>query len=331
MTISAHLMIIDPQISFCWQGLEKMGVDQQAWGKVASVLISNGYGSLAEALFEEGSLFVPGSPGDMTRLAKLIWRLLDTLSAITVTMDSHHQLDQAHQLWWMRESDGASPDPLTILGEHNGQVVKFIPNGSGGLDPTNEVYVTRNPSALTRGGCKGTGSLGYLKELKKQNRYSHVIWPDHCLIGSFGQTIHPAILDAVHGWERRQVAWGDYVTKGSQPHSEHYSAVRAEVIHAKDRSTQVNSRLIKNLKKVKNTIWGGEAFNFCMANTGLDVAEEFQDEELIGGMIFLTDCSSNVQGFEHLSDVFVQKMERRGAKFMTSDEVYPHITGPQPL
>ncbi|MBU0551811.1 hypothetical protein KKF91_03975 [Myxococcota bacterium] len=243
-----------------------------------------------------GALFVPGADEDMKRLARLIERLGGPSSPIVdihVTMDSHQKVDISHPIWW-RDAAGKPPAPFTLI---TGEAVRA------------GQWTTYQPSLFER-------SLAYLDALEAQGRYPHCIWPEHCLIGSEGHAVDPTLFAALQGWSER-FATIDYVTKGSNPFTEHFSAVKAEVIDPEDPSTHINMGLVSTLEQADVVLFAGEALSHCVANTGRDIADAFSDPRYIQKIMLLTDASSNVTGFDQLGDAFVRDMRARGMKVST--------------
>jgi hypothetical protein len=61
-----------------------------------------------------GSLFVRGGDQNVGRTAAMVDRLLDKLSEITTTMDSHRKIDISHPMWFVDEH-GKHPAPFTLI------------------------------------------------------------------------------------------------------------------------------------------------------------------------------------------------------------------------
>lgn len=244
-----------------------------------------------------GSLYVNGANQDMERVAALVDRIGDKLEDIHVTLDSHRIIDIAHPVWW-RDSSGAHPDPFTII---------------SASDVADGKWVATKPSLQKR-------SLQYLRDLEAAQRYPHCIWPPHCCIGSLGHNIYPALHEALQRWETAQFATVDYVTKGSNVFTEHFSAVRAEVPDPEDPTTQLNTGFIQTLETADIILLAGEARSHCLANTVRDTADAFSDPKYIEKMHLLTDATSDVTGFEQLGKDFVAEMEQRGMKLTTTTE-----------
>ncbi len=246
----------------------------------------------------KGSLFVQGADKDMSRLALMVKRLSGKLNDIHVTLDSHRKVDISHPMWW-RDSSGKHPSPFTMISVS---------------DMVNGLWTTTQPGAYKR-------SLAYLKALETGKRYPHVIWPEHCLIGDEGHNIAPELSEAIHEWEAKRYGMADFVTKGSNPWTEHFSAVQAEVPDPEDPSTQINVGLIRTLEEADFILLAGEALSHCVANSVRDVISSFSDPKYVEKIVFLTDASSNVTSFEKYGEDFMRDMVAKGMKTSTTTTV----------
>lgn len=246
----------------------------------------------------QGSLFVQGADQDMSRLALMVKRLGKKLDDIHITMDSHRKVDISHPMWW-KDSAGKHPSPFTMITADDMDAGR---------------WTTTQPSAYTR-------SLKYLRALATGKRYPHVIWPEHCLIGDVGHNVHKDVAEAVHEWEQTRYAMADFVTKGSNPWTEHFSAVQAEVPDPTDPSTQVNTRFIQTLEQADIILLAGEALSHCVANTMRDIAKNFSDPRFVEKVTILTDASSNVTGFDNFGADFLRDLTAMGMKTSTTTTV----------
>ena len=247
-----------------------------------------------------GNLYVAGADKDMSRLAAMIKKNSRFIEDIYVTLDSHHLVHIAHPIFWV-DSNGNHPAPFTMIS------VEDVEKGT---------WRTFNPAYQKRG-------LEYVKTLKANNKYVLVIWPPHCLIGSNGHSVVPELFDALTEWEK-QFAMVNYITKGSNLFTEHYSAVKADVIDTTDTTTMLNDKLIDLLKKVdkdSEILIAGEARSHCVANTLRDVVAEFSPEEA-KKFVILEDCMSDVTGFEKNGQDFISEMKAKGVKVSTSDKYF---------
>lgn len=282
MSTQIHLLLIDPQNDFC----------DIPEAELPTVLDKRGIATITH----RPALPVAGADADMKRLAQFVRRVGDRLYDIHVTLDSHNPVDIAHPAWWRNEA-GDRPAPFTQI---------------SAADVRHGLWKACNPLAQAH-------SLAYVEALAANGRYQLVIWPEHCLIGSWGHNVHPAVFDALGDWARRKLETVDFVTKGSNPKTEHYSAVQAEVPDASDSSTTLNTRLIKTLAQADLVLIAGEALSHCVASTVRDIANQF-GEDNIQKLVLLTDCTSSVTGFEKMGDQFVTEMVARGMKTATSTD-----------
>ena len=242
-----------------------------------------------------GTLYVPGAEGDMFRLANLLNRRGAVFDEIYVTLDSHHLRDIAHPLFWENEQ-GAHPAPFTQI---------RAPEVEGGL--------WRASISEHR-----TRATSYVHALERGGMHLLTIWPPHCLIGSVGQAIYPPLCEALLSWERK-FGTVNFIAKGENPFTEHYSAIRAEVPDPADPSTQTNTKLVAALKLADRIVVAGEAGSHCVANTLYDLAEELAPPE-VAKITLLTDAISPVPGFEALQATMIEKLTLRGMKTGTVSE-----------
>jgi len=244
-----------------------------------------------------GALYVPGAERDVQRLAQMVRRVAPKLDDIHVTLDSHRLIDVAHPVFW-KDSGGRNPAPFTIITAADVEAGRWTPV---------------LPGLYRR-------MLEYVRGLEQNGRYPLCIWPPHCLIGSAGHNVVPELGAALQGWEAQRFAMVDYVTKGSNPWTEHYSAVCADMPDPADPGTQINTRFIQTLMEADLVAIAGEAGSHCLANTVRDVADNFGDDAYVKRLVLLEDATSPVPGFEPLQAQFVREMKARGMQITTTSD-----------
>jgi len=244
----------------------------------------------------KGALYVPGAERDMERLAKMVRRTANRLDDIHVTLDSHHWIHIAHPIFW-KDSRGNHPPLFTRISR---------------ADVEQGAWTATVPGMYKR-------ALDYVRKLEANGRYDLTIWPPHCLIGSAGHAVSPCLYAALQEWEDR-FAFVDYVTKGSNITTEHYSAVQADVPDANDPSTHINTQLIRILENADLVAVAGEALTHCLANTVRDIASNFGDDRFVSKLVLLTDATSGIPGFESVGDAFIGEMTARGLQLSTTAE-----------
>lgn len=245
----------------------------------------------------KGNLYVPGAENDVKRTTDLIKRIGHKLDDIICTLDSHHVVHIANPVFW-KNSKGEHPSPFTQI------TAKDVESG---------VWTTTIPSLYKHG-------LSYVQQLEKRGRYTLTIWNPHCLIGSVNHAIVPELFGAIKAWEEEFVAIAQMVTKGSNYKTEAYSVLKSEIPDPSDPNSQLNTGLIETLETCDTLIVAGQALSHCLANSIYDLADNFGDASFIKKIVLLTDCTSNVPGFESLGDKFIKDMTYRGMQVTTSDK-----------
>jgi nicotinamidase-related amidase len=246
----------------------------------------------------KGALSVAGADKDMERLAETTRRCGRKIDDINVTLDSHRTLHIASPVWWVDEN-GKNPDPFTLI--------------------TEDDVVGKNPKWRATNVGFQKRSEDYVRQLAKNGRYVLCIWPPHCLIGSAGYAVFPVLFEQLVAWEREIFGVVNYVTKGSNIFTEHYSAVKADVPDSNDPTSMLNTQFISRLQQADLIGITGQALSHCVANTIVDVADNF-GEENIKKFVLIEDTTSSVTGFEGLGEDFVKNMTSRGMQVCKSDE-----------
>lgn len=243
------------------------------------------------------ALPVSGAHADMLRLAALIDAGGEGIDRIVVTLDSHQRVDIAHPTFW-QTGEGAAVNPFTAITAAEVRAGRFRP---------------RDASALPR-------ALDYLDALEQTGRYTLMVWPVHCEIGSWGHNVHAAVKAAYNRWEDRRLGVVQKVTKGENPWTEHYSALQAEVPDAADADTQLNTALIARLDEADRIVIAGEASSHCVKATVEHLAQHLPSRRL-DKLVLLTDAMSPVTGFEAQVQSFLADLQRQGARLATCAEV----------
>lgn len=245
------------------------------------------------------TLPVAGAHADMQRLAGFMHDTTAGWSDITITLDSHNRLHIAHPTFW-RKGDGGAVAPFTAIKAAQVRAGEFQP---------------RDPAALPR-------ALAYLDALDARGRYTLMVWPVHCEIGSWGHNVHPAVKAAYNRWEDQRLGVVQKVTKGTNPWIEHYSAMQAEVPDPTDPDTELNRGLIAQLDEADLIVIAGEASSHCVKATTEHIALHLPSRQLTK-LLLVTDAMSPVAGFEAQAQAFLSDMQRQGARLASCEHVLP--------
>ena len=247
------------------------------------------------------SLPVAGAHADMQRMAAFIRDHATQLDAITVTLDSHQRIDIAHPGFW-QQADGRAVGPFTPITAAQVRSGAFAP---------------RNPAHLHR-------TLAYMDALEARGRYTLMVWPVHCEIGSWGHGVHADVLAACGEWQLQRQRAVHNVFKGTNPWTEHYSAIEAEVVDADDPDTALNTRLLAALDTADLLLIAGEASSHCVRATTEHIVQHLP--RLQAGarpehIVLLTDCMSPVCGFEAEHQAFLDHMQAQGVRLENSSQI----------
>jgi nicotinamidase-related amidase len=249
------------------------------------------------------ALPVAGAHADMQRTAALVRAAGAWLDEIAITLDSHHHVDIAHPTFW-RTRNGEAVAPFTTITASQLRAGEFQP---------------RDPAALPR-------TLAYLDELEARGRYTLMVWPVHCEIGTWGHGVHADVRAAYNQWEETHLRSVRKITKGENPWTEHYSAIQAEVPDADDPHTAMNTAFLAELDRATTLFIAGEASSHCVRATTEHIVANLPGGQP-GRVVLLTDCMSPVGGFEAQHDAFLADMRARGVRLMTSGEALLLLRG----
>lgn len=239
----------------------------------------------------DGALFVPGAEADIERIVTLIRRFSAQIDHIVVTLDTHHVLDIAHPLFWSNPA-GQHPDPFTPISAAAVEAGEWTPRFA--------------PEKALR----------YLLDLEADGQFQHLIWPEHCLIGSRGAALHDTLLTALRTWTQQRDRDYQAVQKGLYPLSEHFGVFRAQVPDPTVPETQLNTSLIADLESFDTVYLMGEAKSHCVANS-LNQLLDFAPG-LVPKLVVVSDCMSDVTGLGYLADPIYARARAQGVRFTES-------------
>jgi nicotinamidase/pyrazinamidase len=265
-----HLVIIDMQVDFC---------------------------------HEKGSLYVPGSLGDIQRTIEFIYNNAERITNITCSLDSHLPHQIFHPAWWADE-DGNHPAPFTLITYNDIKTGKWRPL----VAPVQ--------------------STNYVKQLEEQAKKTLTIWPYHVMIGSVGNALDPELFTAVlwHSIARKtQPTW---LTKGSIPLTEHYSIIQPEVPVPDHPLGGKNKAFLDTLADADIVVVAGEAESHCVLETVEDLVEDFGAKpDALQKIYFLRDCTSPVLhpdiDFHAIAMERFNEFEKQGVNFIDSTDKLP--------
>lgn len=243
---------------------------------------------------EGAALPVTGASADLQRVAAFVQTM--PLDGITVTLDSHASVAVERTTFWI-DAQGKAPAPFTFVTARDVQ--------AGTLAPRN--------SALT------PAVLAMLKQLEAKGRPGLVIWPVHCVTGTWGHNIQTTLANALAEWEFKHQRNVRKVLKGEYPLTEHFGVFEADAPDAQVASTQFNTALAQAVTQGVDVLFlAGEAGSHCVAASFDQLAAYLDRQAVRPRVVLLTDCMSPVPGFEAQQTALLERARAWGADTMTS-------------
>ena len=239
----------------------------------------------------EGSLYVGGRSGtgavdDTRRLVAWIYRNLGSITRLTATMDTHLAYQIFFPSFWVdRAGEGLRPHRVVTAAEVRAGDVR--PN------PAVATWIADGDAGWLR-----AEALWYCEELEREGKYQLYLWPPHCLVGGDGHALVGAVQEArfFHSFVRAAESW--VAPKGSNPLTEHYSALGPEVDRRHDGKAHPDraKRLVEALLASDALVVAGQAASHCVKSTVEDLLREIRarDPRLAGKVYLLGDCMSAV-------------------------------------
>lgn len=235
-------------------------------------------------------LFVGGRSGmgavdDNRRLCEFIYRNLDSITQVSVTLDTHTALQIFHPLFFI-DAAGNHPVPYSDITVDDLLAGKWKFNpalaGEFGITPSYGQNLV----------------LYYAETLRQQGKYALTIWPYHAMLGGIGHALVSAVEEAVFFHSVARLTSTRFELKGDRPFTENYSAIGPEVLKGPQGETLGwhNPSFLERLKTVDRLIIAGQAKSHCVAWTVSDLLDDIRqaDPSLARKIFLLEDCTSPV-------------------------------------
>jgi nicotinamidase-related amidase len=235
-------------------------------------------------------LFVGGRSGmgaveDNVRLCEFIYRNLGMITAIAPTLDTHTVAQIFHAAFWVDEL-GNHPPAMTMIS------LEDVEQGRWRVNPAIAPGLAIDPDRLQAYG------LHYTRQLSQASKYPLTIWPYHSMLGGIGHALVAAVEEACFFHNIARQSQTRFEIKGSNPLTENYSALQAEVLLDQNHETIAakNTSFLQKLLEFDLLIIAGQAKSHCVAWTIDDLLTEIQaiDPKLAQKVFLLEDCSSPV-------------------------------------
>ncbi|MDR1514578.1 MAG: isochorismatase family protein [Synergistaceae bacterium] len=228
---------------------------------------------------QRGSLYVDGAASDIARLSSHITERGGEYSDIFVSLDSHDVIAIFHPRFWVGE-DGLNPAPFTRISEGD--------LSSGKWRPASPLY--RERAAKT------------FSAMKSKQIDSMMIWPEHCVVSTWGCQIADALRDALRSWRGITGRAVRYVFKGENPFTDQFSIF--EGVDSSWPETSFNEALFSRLSGFDAVTFAGEALSHCVESSIVSYTGRLGHTARKSQKItLLADCTSPVAGFDRQSSL----------------------------
>ena len=223
-------------------------------------------------IHEDGALSVPGAVEDTRRTIEWIFRNLPQLTSIAASLDSHIPIQIFYPSWWVN-AQGEHPAPYTTITLEDVTTERWTP-----------LYAP-------------DWTLAYVHKLEEPAKKVLIIWPYHPLIGTVGQTITPALYEAIAYHSGARHAQPEFIAKGFLERTEHYSILEPEVKIPEEaaRGGLLNEEFLTAMASYDLIYVAGQAKSHCVLETTHSIMSYFAGQpEILGRLRFLEDCTSSV-------------------------------------
>lgn len=268
-----------------------------------ALLVIDAQNDFSENREQRGSLYVAGAVDDFKRASQFIVNNLADISEVFATYDTHSEKQIFHPDWWIYgtgKKAGQQLDPFTTI------TSKEISEG---------IY---KPIFLYN------WSVNYVRKIEEKGG-THVIWPHHCINGTWGHQMQKDINSALGIWSTVNKKPINPVYKGYDPKTEFYGIFEAEVPVSKP--TSFNNDLVGQLNEFDRVIVFGQAMSHCV---GLSIKQLLNQAiagnekagNLLSKMTLLSDCCSYIDGFEgNMEQTFKTAENHYGFTLKNHDQV----------
>lgn len=245
---------------------------------------------------EGGALQVTGAKADCARICNLV--KTKRFDNIIVTLDTHQYVDIGHPAWWC-DKDGNHPGPFTDISPEDLKSGKWKT-----VRKSDEEWSTY-----------------YINQLHKNNRFTHTVWPYHCIVGTEGHGVQPELCEVLKAWSLKNRRLVTYMWKGTNPKAEMYSVFKADVEVPGAPETSLNTHILDRMLGYDNIVYVGQARSHCVRFSFTDMVEYFNSKKLknVPNCVLLKDCASDIAGHEESTKQWMEDVQKQNSYVTVAD------------
>ena len=228
----------------------------------------------------DGKLPIPTAINDGNRISEMIMEHIGEISDIYVSLDSRHRSHISNPLSWVDgETSSKHPEAYTVISRQDVENGKWK-SRVGILQETFETYV---------------------HDLEDTDRNPLLIWPEHCLVGTFGHAVMPTVNEALQEWAEKNLCTIEYIIKATSCLTEMYSCLSAEVPTDADPSTCLDLGMIDRLQSADKVIVCGQSLSHTVNMTVNDLVNNWDVPN--SNICLLLDCCSPVRDCQRINSL----------------------------
>ncbi|WP_062356780.1 isochorismatase family protein [Bacillus kwashiorkori] len=229
---------------------------------------------------EGGALGVPGSIRDVENITQFIYKHLDKITTIAVSIDTHRPMQVFHANWWV-DQDGNHPEPMTVI------EAKDVENGKW-----KAIRYEKQ-------------SLDYVKNLERLGKKQLIIWPYHCIEGTHGVSLEGQFANLAYFHSVARNSPLKTIVKGLEPTTEMYGIFQPEYSPTNSR----NNELLEEIANYDLIIFAGEAKSHCVLESLMQLINYCKEKEInTNKIVVLEDCMSSITGFEQQTETIFKQL-----------------------
>jgi nicotinamidase-related amidase len=267
----------------------------------------------------EFELFVGGRSGmgaveDNRRLCEFIYRNLANITRVASTLDTHFAMQIFHPILLVDEQ-GEHPEPYTLV------TYEDVRTGRWKFNPQAAEMLELDPDYAQR------HLEHYTNELKDKHKFDLTVWPYHAMLGGIGHALASSVEEAIFFHSIARYSQPEFMVKGKNPLTEHYSALGPEVQHDPEgkQIDEKDDNLVRMVEEYDALIIAGQAKSHCVAWTVSDLLAGIKttDPILAEKVYLLEDCTSpvvipGVIDYTDAADAEFKRFEQAGMHLVKS-------------
>lgn len=248
----------------------------------------------------DGSLAVPGAVDDARRTIEWLYRNLEHITDIALSLDSHFPMQIFYPGWWV-DADGNHPQPMTPISADEVDQERWR--------PTTEPEWSRD----------------YVHELQRRAKKTLMIWPYHTMLGTLGHVLTPMLYEAITFHTAVRQSQETHLVKGRIAKTEYYSLLEPEVKVPGAPGGTLNSAFLDRMATYDRIYFAGQAKSHCVLESITSVANyQGYQPGLLDKVYLLQDATSAVAhpeiDFDAMADEQYEQFAQQGLNLITTEQ-----------